>query len=214
MLYKCTVFSISLLLHIHIYNVSLSPPFLYKSVEKEPSSLPNWQLFSWKMAKMTLCLQNQLNLHHSHREQRQMLTLHFSVDSICTGSTRARLFCLAYMVITSHLFIYEGVNQLYCDSRTVGIDADAHGQNKTNCTQLVFSGHQWKKVLSLRGGLFLPVEVWWEVCPLSDSRQVTLPPVVCPVDVRVCLRGVTLSPSHINCAFHLHFTESLQTLTV
>lgn len=91
-----------------------------------------------RWAKMTLCLCSQLNLHRSCREHRQMLTLHFHVDSICTGSTSARLFCLPYMRITSHLFIYEGANQLR-DSRAAGSAADPHGQNLSTrqlyCTQ-------------------------------------------------------------------------------
>lgn len=64
------------------------------------------------MARMTLCLCSQLDLQRSCREQRQMLTLHFSVDSICTGSTSARLFCLPNMRIASHVFIFEDANQL------------------------------------------------------------------------------------------------------
>lgn len=97
--------------------------------KKEPFLPPDRQLFSWEMAKMTLCLCSQLNLHCSRREHRQMLTLHFSLDSICTGSTSARLFCLPNMRITSHLFIYEGANQLHRDSRAAGSAADPHGRN-------------------------------------------------------------------------------------
>lgn len=82
------------------------------------------QLFSWEMATMTLCLCNQLNLHRSQREHRQMLTLHFSADSICTGSTSARLFCLPNTRITSHLFIYEGANQLHHEGRAAGCPVD------------------------------------------------------------------------------------------
>lgn len=100
---------------------------------------PDRQLFSGEMAKTTLCLCSQLNLHRSRREHRQMLTLHFSLDSICTGSTFARLFCLPNMRITSHLFIYEGANQLHRDSGAAGSAADPHGQNLSTiqpyCTQ-------------------------------------------------------------------------------
>lgn len=95
--YGCTV---SLLLRIHI-SVSSSNfdslSFFFSSLYilcKKTLFLPSdWQLFSWEMSKMTPCLCSQLNLCCSHREHRQMLTLHFSLDSICTGSTSARLFC-------------------------------------------------------------------------------------------------------------------------
>lgn len=133
--YGCTVFSISLFLHIHIYSVFTGKLFIYfflwksYSLQKGPFSPPDRQLFSWAMAKMTLCLCSQLNLHHLWREHRQMLTLHFCVDSICTGSTFARLFCLPNMRITSHLFIYEGANQLHCDSRAAGSAVGPRGQN-------------------------------------------------------------------------------------
>ena len=103
--------------------------FFSESLQKGPFSASNRQLFSGEMAEMTLCLCSQLNLHRSRREHRQMLTLHFSPDSICTGSTSARLFCLPNMRITSHLFIYEGANQLHCDSRAAGSAADPHGRN-------------------------------------------------------------------------------------
>lgn len=136
--YGCTVFSISLFLHIHINSVfcffflqQTMILFFYDTefLQKGPFSPPDRQLFSWEMAKMTLCLCSQLNLHRSCSEHRQMLTLHFSLDSICTGSTSARLFCLPNMRITSHLFIYEGANQLHRDSRAAGSAADPHGQN-------------------------------------------------------------------------------------
>lgn len=85
------------------------------------------------MAKMTLRLFDQLNPQRSRGEHRQMLTLHFSLDFICAGSTSARLFCLPNMRITSHLFIYQGANQLRCDSRAAGSAAgsaaDPHGHN-------------------------------------------------------------------------------------
>lgn len=103
--------------------------FVFESLQKGPFSASNRQLFSGEMAEMTLCLCSQLNLHRSRREHRQMLTLHFSPDSICTGSTSARLFCLPNMRITSHLFIYEGANQLHRDSRAAGSAADPHGRN-------------------------------------------------------------------------------------
>lgn len=107
----------------------LSLFFFSRIFAKRTFSASNRQLFSGEMAEMTLCLCSQLNLHRSRREHRQMLTLHFSPDSICTGSTSARLFCLPNMRITSHLFIYEGANQLHRDSRAAGSAADPHGRN-------------------------------------------------------------------------------------
>lgn len=100
--YGCTV---SLLLRIHInvffQQLWLLVFFLFfsclffslHSVQKSIFLPSDWQLFSREMSKMTLCLCSQLNLCCSHREHGQMLTLHFSLDSICTGSTSARLFC-------------------------------------------------------------------------------------------------------------------------
>ena len=141
--YGCIVLSISLFLHIYINSVFfalfffvcpanydfLSLFFFSRIFAKRTFSASNRQLFSGEMAEMTLCLCSQLNLHRSRREHRQMLTLHFSPDSICTGSTSARLFCLPNMRITSHLFIYEGANQLHRDSRAAGSAADPHGRN-------------------------------------------------------------------------------------
>lgn len=90
-----------------------SPPlqyFWHKSTPL-PSHRSDRQLFSGAMSEVTLCLRIQLNLRHSRREHRQMLTLHSSPDSACTGSTSARLFYLPSTGIISHLFIYEGAKQ-------------------------------------------------------------------------------------------------------